>query len=605
MDRRRFGAGNRRYGRQSPQSGRETGSGDVGTSGKLRGQSSVIGVVLLIGLTVTGATAVYLVGASALSESKEEATLQSAENGLSRVDNKAARVAVGTNNTERIRLDDASGGQTRVDPEAGQINVTLENDSSGAVREVLLNESLGRIVHEVNGEQVAFQGGGVWRRTGSGSEVVSKPDVHYTNDDLDRPTVTLPLTLVEGSNATGSELEIRDDGTEIRYPVRSDDALSNPVTTDTRINITVQSEYYLAWGDYLGELTDGTPAYDHGDNEVSVALVRPSEREAVSNALFQTGPDADLEFDSGATADSYNSSQAAYADQNASNGSIVTAGSIKLQSKAEVQGDVVAGSEIEIDSANVNVTGNVSYGDPDDSDIHQNADIGGWVNDNASTGTVPSVQGYVLQTFQRLENDTRNDNDLEANVTDDDLDFGGDDTIVLHGASDGRGYYVDDDLSLDGDQTVIFDTTDGPVKLAIDESLSMDGHANVTVRGDHPVRIFVTDDFDMDTQSETHVPGDRSPLLWLYGTAGTDVDFDGHGRFVGVVYSPGSDGVSIDSNAEVFGGVVGRGDADIQSNAELHYDEALAGENPVPEGEEAPRITHLHLSVNRVEITAD
>lgn len=156
MDRRRSGEENRRYRRQSPQSGRETGSGDVGTAGKLRGQSSVISVVLLIGLTVTGATAVYLVGASALSESKEEATLQSAENGLSRVDNKAARVAVGTNNTERIRLDDASGGQTRVEPEAGQINVTLENDSSGAVREVLLNGSLGRIVHEVNGAQVAF-----------------------------------------------------------------------------------------------------------------------------------------------------------------------------------------------------------------------------------------------------------------------------------------------------------------------------------------------------------------------------------------------------------------------------------------------------------------
>lgn len=605
MDSRRAAGERGQGGSRSTRSGYRRGSGDSETAGPLRGQSSVIAVVLLIGLTVTGATAVYLVGSSALSESQDRAELNSAENALAQVDNSAARVAAGTNNTERIRLGDATGGETRVEPEAGRVNVTLENDSTGAVREVLLDGSLGRIVHEVNGEEVAFQGGGVWRRTGSGTQVVSKPDVHYTNNDLDRPTVTLPLTLIEGPNTTGSGLQISDDGTEIRYPVRSDDALSNPVTTDTRINITIRSEYYRAWGDYLRGLAEANPAYDHDENEVTVALVRPSENEPVSNALLQTGPDADLEFDSNAQADSYNSSQAPYASANAENGTIVTAGDVKIQSKAEVRGNIVAGNEVEIDSSSPHVTGNVSYGDADNTEIHKNADIDGWVNDNASVGGTPSIKGYVSHTFDRLNNDMVNDNDAETNITGESIDFDGSNTVVLHSDSDRREYYIDDDLSLSGHETLILDTTDGEISLAVDESIAMDGHANITVRGDNAARVFVDDDFDMGTQSETYIPGDRSPLLWVYGSSDTDVDFDGNVKFTGVVYAPSSDGISADSNAEIFGGVVGRGDADIQSSAQLHYDEALAGEEPIPEDQDVPRITHLHLSVNRVEITAD
>ncbi|PSQ29303.1 hypothetical protein BRD03_00805 [Halobacteriales archaeon QS_9_68_17] len=605
MDSRRTADERGRTGPRSvrPEYGRDP--GDSGSTGTLRGQSSVLAVAFLVGLTVTGATAVYLVGSSALSESQERADLDSAENALAQVDSSAARVAAGTNNTERIRLSDATGGETRVEPDAGRINVTLENDSTGAVREVILDGSLGRIVHDVNGEEVAFQGGGVWRRSGSGSQVVSKPDIHYSNDGLDQPTVTLPLTLIEGPNTTGSDLEITDDGTEIRYPVRSDDALSNPVTTDTRINITIRSEYYRAWGDYLRGLAEATPAYDHDENEVTVALVRPSENEPVSNALLQTGPGAALEFDSNAHADSYNSSQAPYASANAENGTIVTAGDLKIQSNGAVLGDIVAGNTVEIDSANTRVTGNVSYGGADDTEIHQNADIEGWVNDNASVEGTPSIKGYVGHTFERLENDTVNDNDAETNITGESIDFGGSDTVVLHGDSDRREYYIDDDLSLSGHETLILDTTDGEISLAVDESIAMDGHANITVRGDNAARVFVDDDFDMGTQSETYVPGDRSPLLWVYGSSNTDVDFDGNVRFTGVVYAPSGEGISVDSNAEVFGGVVGRGDADIQSNARLHYDEALSGVAPVPEDEEIPRITHLHLSVNRVEITAD
>lgn len=587
----------------SPSSTESSGSGSDDNP-SIRGQSNVIAVVLLVGLTLTGATVVMLVGSTALDSGQQQADLESAESSLAQVNVKASRITFGTNNTEQVVVGDGDSGTTRVEPNAGEINVTLVNQTTGDTKEVLLNDSLGRIVYELDGERVAFQGGGVWRETGeNGSRMLSRPDVHYRNDAADQPTVTIPLTLIEGTGGTGNELTLSNSGTDLRYPVRGDENRTNPVTSNTRINLTVQSDYYRAWGDYFADLTDGKPAYDHDERRVSIALITPSDKKAVSKALYQTSPDADLEFDSNAMADSYNSSQGSYADTTGDNGTIATAGAVKIQSNGELHGDIVAGDYVEIDSASTHIFGNVSYQNEGDTEIHHNADVDGWTAANATIDPVPSVEGYVVQTFDRVSNASRNDNDKESEIDGESIDFGDDNTATLHGADGGREYYVSDDLDLSGKKLVL-DTTDGEIRLAIAEDLSMDG-GNITVRGEHTGRIYLKDDFDMSSNAVVHVPGDNSTQMWVYGMAGSDVDFDGNSMFTGVVYIPAGDGISVDSNAQVFGGVVGGGDADIQSSAQLHYDEALTGIKPIPRGRSVPQITHLHLSVNYVEVEAD
>ncbi|WP_162991567.1 DUF7289 family protein [Halostella salina] len=593
-----------------PNTGRRSGSPGQTDGTTARAQSSVIAVVLLVGLTIAGAAAVMLVGATALDTGQQQADLESAENSLAQVNVKASRVSLGTNNTEQITVGDGDAGTTRVDPDAGDINVTLVNQTTGATEDVLLNDSLGRITYELDGERIAFEGGGVWRKSGNGSRMLSRPDIHYRNDAADQPTVTIPLTIVEGEAARGNDLTLSDAGTDLRYPVRGVDNRTNPVTSNTRINLTVQSEYYLAWGDYFADLTGGEPAYDHTNQTVSIALITPTERKAVSGALFQTGPDSDLEFGSGAFADSYNSSNGSYAETTGGSGTLTTAGSVEIDGKSTIRGDLVAGRSIEIDQASTTIHGNISYGNLDDTEIHKNADIKGWNASNASVRSAPSIEGYVINTFSGLNNSSTNvnDNDKEENISVEEdeasVEFGDDDVATLHGAAGGREYYVNDDLELEGEK-LILDTTDGEIRLAVNEDIEMEENANITVRGDNTARIYLREDFDMEAAT-VHIPEDRSTRLWVYGMADSEIEFEGgNTRFTGVLYIPDGDGVAIESNAEVFGGVVGGGDAEIESNAELHFDEALTNVKPVPKGTAVPYITHLHLSVNYVDVEAD
>ncbi|WP_135820016.1 polymer-forming cytoskeletal protein [Halostella litorea] len=576
-----------------------------------RAQSSVLAIVLLVGLTFVGAATVVLVGSVALDDGQQQADIQSAENDLAQVNAKANRVALGTNNTEQVVVGSGGSGTTEVQPGMGRVKITLVNQTTGDDVDVLLNDSLGRIVYELDGERVAFQGGGVWRKTGeNSSRMLSRPDVHYRNDEADQPTVTVPLTIIGGTAGSGNELTLSDAGTDLRYPISGNENRTNPITSNTQVNVTVQSEYYKAWGAYFADLTDGAAEYDHENNEVSIALITPADREVVSKALLQTGADSDLVFSNKAVVDSYNSTGYwnPYDDSkavNGENGTITTAGNVVINNKGKVYGDIVAGGYVQVQKKHGLVTGNISYGNAGDTYINNGAFQGEWTANNASVVSTPSIRNYVTSTFARIESDSDNADEPELQGNSTVFTHNGNGTIVLHGGPEGKDYYIENGLDMDGSDKLILNTTKGNVRLGIRQSLSLDSDANITVVGNNTARIFVEDDFTMGTDARTHVPGDKAPRLWVYGTDGTTTTFSNHASFTGVVYAPGSNNVNIDGHANMYGGVVGGGDANVGNDGQLHFDEALTGVRPVPEDESIPYITHLHLSVNYVTVTAD
>ncbi|PSQ46054.1 hypothetical protein BRD15_10145, partial [Halobacteriales archaeon SW_6_65_15] len=63
--------------------------------------------------------------------------------------------------------------------------------------------------------------------------------------------------------------------------------------------------------------------------------------------------------------------------------------------------------------------------------------------------------------------------------------------------------------------------------------------------------------------------------------------------------------IAIKSQSEVFGALVGT-ITDMDNSAAVHFDEAiLSVEDPTgPSGEETPRVTYIHASVNRVNVTS-
>lgn len=240
-------------------------------AGDDRGQSEVIGLVLLMAITVVSAGIVVGVGAPGLDGVQSTAMTGAAERSMTQLDSDASLVAFGSSDSRQVTLTGSPDALRTVDGDAGWVNVTLRDPETGAVEAVLLNATLGAVVYRDGETSVAYQGGGVWTRTDAGSSMVTPPEVHFR----DR-TLTLPLITVTGSGYTDETVVVRPGGpTTVSYPNEAL-ATSNPVE-DAVIVVTVNSEYYDAWGRFLAGRTGGTVAYDHDAQTATVSLFAPSE----------------------------------------------------------------------------------------------------------------------------------------------------------------------------------------------------------------------------------------------------------------------------------------------------------------------------------------
>lgn len=244
-----------------------------------RSQSEVIGLVLVLGIVVAGASAVVVFGANALEDSKDALAVDRAQKTMTQFGSQAALVALGDADVQEARLPGTNGDSYVVNEDDGWMNVSIY--TSGGTTEVF-NESMGSLVYELDDTEVAYQGGGVWRSSGEGQALmVSPPDFQYHGQ-----TLTLPLVLVRGDESVDQVAEVTPGPTQSRFPVVGDPARTNPVD-GTEVNVTLRSEYYVGWGEYFETRTDGNVSYDHDRNVVKISLVPPFD-ETFDNAVATT-----------------------------------------------------------------------------------------------------------------------------------------------------------------------------------------------------------------------------------------------------------------------------------------------------------------------------
>ncbi|MFB6204950.1 MAG: hypothetical protein ABEJ05_00255 [Haloglomus sp.] len=224
-----------------------------------RGQAEVLGFVLLVGISVIAAGAIVTAGASAFQDLRTEISTERNVNALERFDSKSAVVLLGGADAQTISLGRARHGYT-VRPDAGWIRITHVNATDGGEDEVLYNETLGALVYrnEQAGIELAYQGGGVWRREGEWSRAVSPPEFHYRGK-----TLTLPVIQIRGSGAASGGVRATVVSTRSSVPIypnatREYDASGrpyrNPLQNGT-IVATVHSDYYRGWATYFRRQT--------------------------------------------------------------------------------------------------------------------------------------------------------------------------------------------------------------------------------------------------------------------------------------------------------------------------------------------------------------
>ena len=253
-------------------------------SGTDRGQSELIGVVLLFGLVVVTALSVLVIGGIAVNDVTDEVDIERALTEMRQADSRMGRGAFGQ-----------QGGQVVV---FGQSDSTAEVQSGSSLA-VTVNDrpdcrvdiSMGSIVKQVeSGGTVAYEGGGVWRE-GEGGEVtmVSPPDLQYKNGSVTFPMVSM-------ANATTGQvnsLEVKKNATasrkrnkEIRETFRQE--ACNPPQNMT---LTVSSDYYQGWGEYMEARIASNVTYNDENRTVTTTLDRVGGTWGASNSSVQVNRD--------------------------------------------------------------------------------------------------------------------------------------------------------------------------------------------------------------------------------------------------------------------------------------------------------------------------
>jgi len=544
----------------------------------------------MIGLVIAGATLTVALGGVALTDLQDSTRLQQSELALTRFDSAVSTVALGSSNVQQVTVGRAggasdAGGTATVRPNAGRLTVTFINASTGAQCNVV-DTALGSVVSESGDSEIAYQSGGVWRRSGDDSRMVSPPEFHYRGR-----TLTLPVIAVNGDGA-GETLTVRGGGTTTKTPCPDgENSLANG-----RVLVTIESRYYDAWGSYFQQRIHGSVSYDHAAETTTVELVVPLETPPVE-AGFIAG--SDVKLSNNVDTDGYDSSVGPYG-ASSGDGDLVVRGDLTVDGNNDIQGDVVAGGKVDFDHPDATVSSDLTHGaGVDAANARSPSDhVGGSISGGADVSKRSSVGGLIneKEAAYRQENDNGG-----APIDSDDELTGCASTCELN-----PGRYYLSQISLASSERLLLDASSGDIEIYVENGVDIDGGTIELAGGDGTVRVYNDGNYDMSAGSEVVIPGDRSPRHWVYMQPGKQADLDGNAVFRGVIYGPDDGeneavGVQMEANVAVYGGIVGDTD-EFENNPTIRYDEALADERPVAADESIPRVSYLHVTVNEVEV---
>lgn len=566
-----------------------------GRWGDFRAQSAPLAVVLVFGMVIAGSTLVVLVGGHAISETETQLGADQAEKVMTQFDSQAAMVALGASNVQSVTLPNSQGFS--VDNDSGWVTVEYENYGTGSTEKIVDQHTFGAITAEHGDQKIAYQGGGVWVKTDSGSKMVSPPEFHYRD-----ATLTFPIITVSGDSSIDRKVTVTPNRTVQYYPNESmNSEFTNPLTNG-KVAIRIQSDYYEAWGRYFETRTEGDVDYDHANQQIEVMLVVPSTNPPVNGGLV-TAPGGKLVIKNHAEADSYNSSDGPYSSYPDGDGTaIVVDAPVEVGNHAEIYGDIVASGTVSVKNHG-RIHGNVSH-----QGLSNSGTIDGWEAPNASISSPSAVDSVIrarIDSYQATNNNA--DPSVDVDESSNRLE-NCDSTCTLTAGN----YYLDE-IDLAHDDELHLDTSGGDINIAVDGDVYVNGEnpadtgQEIRVTGPGRANVYVGEDVTFSQQAATDVDGDRASGFWLFTKTSKEVEFQSHSRLEGVVYGPGGSGfgttITIKNHAEVFGALVGRTDF-VSNHYSIHYDEALAKEQPVTTGNSIPALTYLHISTNDVNVTS-
>ncbi len=557
-----------------------------------RGQATVIGIVILTGLVAIGGIGILLVGGTITGESQDRAEDERIEKAFVELDGTLDSVGQSPDGIETVDLDLPSDSDAAIRREdAGKIVVRRTNltDTSTVVV-----KDIGEIVYEHDQTTYAYQAGAVFRGSGNQTIVVSAPGIQYQTNNGTEPTLTLPITDLEGSEQiSGGDVEIRKN--ETVAPLNDVSTIDNQL-----VEVVVSSDYYVGWGRYFeNRYDDAVVQYNHSANNATILLGKRGIDGDFDQAV-RVGGDVNL----GTAA-------------NGIDGDATLGGSFSgpgAGGPGPVPGVESCGGE---NTCNEPMT--LAPLDPVIESKIQTAESNyPDVSSTTENGGTLTAGSYYTEGFH-LEGET-----LEFDLTN------GNVTLVVNGSIGMSGSSKIKVVNADQNDTCCY------ARLYVGNNGPNDGYADFAKANDGEVVTY--------EGSDAGSPENNASRFQMYGTSEMHFAVGQPGSFTGVVYAPrdgdeaNGDNAAVQTGDEYFpgGGVpsaaaascsslgdpevcigTGGGDVDgaligfhsmgMQAGGGVDYDESLENIEPTLgyDGVIPPPITYVHVSVNKVDIEED
>ena len=527
------------------------------TSATDKGATSVVGVVLLVGISLIGVTAVGAVGTQALTDITDESQTRQAENAFSQLDSSASAVAFGPSTSRRavtLGLQSHQSAELTTVTD-GQLTVTATDADTGS-ETILIDKSLTSLRYKSKSTVIDYQAGGVWRSQAgtSQSTMVTPPEFDYTGG-----TLTIPIATVSPDSTANKRATTIKSGQSGTQTVRTDRLEGK------NLRIEVQSTHYQAWEDYFRTRLDGQSSVQSFDanQTVVVRLKQPAgnKQTYLTDAIK-----------------SYNDVQ-------------VTGGST-------VDGNVVAGSSIDTRGGGT-ITGTTS----ETSTINSN-NIDHLIDQRVTTAqndpdAVVIDSGSVPSTFEGGKT-YYSDDDLT--ITDSDFDVSnGDIDLVVSG-----------DLKLENGQSNVTGICDGAFnddgectsdeKNSVNVYVEEDGFTQksthvVDVHDDHYRSFIVYAKSDVDVE----VRGVFEGIIYAPSETTEETDNDeGQGVDCGDAM------ICITGGADFTGAIVGNRVV-VAGDSTVTYPSSLQGAPITIDGssQDRNRISYVHITTSELEFTSE
>ncbi|QLD87098.1 hypothetical protein HWV23_15660 [Natronomonas halophila] len=577
-----------------------------------RGVSEAVGMTLLVGIVVLGMAVILLAGGGQVTDEQETVETGQAEQALVQFDDDAERVASGGTTTRRVDLGlRVNDGTLDVEDDAGHVTVEYFDPFDPLNGTELVNTSMGAVVYENGDTTVAYQGGGVWRRDGNGSVMVSPPEI--TNPEK---TLNVPVVETRKAGSVHSSVQLRRVDTTQGFPDETRDGNLTNKVDDGIVQLTIESRYYRAWGRYFEDETNAEVVYPPNREAVIVMFFGSRFNLGEEAGIIATSGPGELRVEgSGSYIDSYNSSNGNYSETSSNEGVVKSAGDIDLYGGAAIMGDAESNREILLDGSS-EITGDACANG--DIDKGGDATIGGDTNCSANVPILPPLDGLVATRADELAR--QNDNDRTPYIENRRFNVSGGDEIELQ-----PGNYYLEKIEFENNETVVLNASGGDFNIVVEDYIVLDqGHVRITgEKGDGGVRVYLAseessgrtvsgtggepaDHFYVDGDSKVRVRNDSAPRFQVLAPS----------TFTGAIRASGSDDPQVTAivmaptpaagpsqfivrDSELFGAVV-TGNLSAENNGEVHFDRGIYGEE-IPFGEDS-LIDFLYLTHHEIEV---